>query len=150
MTTITGTERDNSLYRKDAFVQAWVDRRYIATLIKWLELEGVPPRYMADVVNSTIVTMVDALVKQEKVSLVQFTKEADQVINRTIKTKLNPSGRGKSSYKYNLELDDTRFEALNKPQSHESSLSDAQTKASTDADDEMKKEIERLIKKGEV
>jgi len=150
MTNITGTERDNSLYRKDAFVQAWVDRRYIATLVKWLESEGVPPRYMADVVNSALVTMVDALVKQDKVSLVQFTSEADQVINRTIQTKLNSSGRGNKNYKYNLELDDARFEALNRPKPTESSMSDFQSAASEQTDEEMKKEIEKLIKEGKV
>jgi len=150
MTEITGTERDNSLYRKDAFVQAWVDRRYVATLIRWLEDQGVPPRFMSDVVNSTIATMVDALVKQDKVKLVQFTAEADQVISRTIQTKLNPSSRGLKNYKYNLELDDTRFEAIGKPSQHEAAMSQKQEQATSDADQKMKEEVERLIKEGKV
>lgn len=148
--TITGTERDNSLYRKDAFVQAWVDRRYIATLIRWLEEQGVPPRFMADVVNSTLVCMVNVLTKQEQVSMVQFTSEADQIINRTIKTKLNPSNRGNKNYQYNLELDDARFEALNRPSQYEGAMSQRQEQATCDADEDMKKEIEKLIKEGKV
>jgi hypothetical protein len=94
--------------------------------------------------------MVDALTKQDKVQMVQFTNEADQIINRTIKTKLNPSNRGNKNYQYNLELDDARFEALSRPSQHEGAMSQRQEQASCDADEEMKKEIEKLIKEGKV
>jgi len=146
MTNITGTERDNSLYRKDAFAQAWVDRRYLATMIKWLESQGAQPRFMAEVINSALVGIVDAIVKQEKVKMVQFTNEADEVINRTIQTKLNPSNRGNRNYKYNLELDDARFEAIGRPTQHETSRSQQQECAEEDADEAMRKEAERLIR----
>lgn len=150
MQQVTGTEQDNSLYRKDAFIQSWMDRRYIATLIKWLESQGVQPRYMSEVLNSAMITMVNTLVKQDQVSLVQFTSEADQVIKRTVRTKLNPSGRGNKNYQINLELDDARFEAIGRPTQSESARSQAQQQASDDADKEMAEEIKNLIRKGEV
>ena len=146
----TGTEQDNALYRKDAFIQSWMDRRYIATLIKWLESQGVQPRFMSEVLNTSVITMVDTLVKQNQVSLVQFTTEADQVIGRTIGTKLNPSNRGTKNYRFNLELDDARFEAIGKPSQHESARSQAQQQASESTDKEMAEEIKNLIRKGEV
>lgn len=150
MQQVTGTEQDNSMYRKDAFIQSWMDRRYIATLIKWLESQDVQPRFMSEVLNTSIITMVNTLVKQGQVSLVQFTNEADQVINRTIQTKLNPSNRGNKNYKFNLELDDARFEAIGRPSQYESARSQVQQQAGEDADKEMAEEIKRLIEKGDV
>lgn len=150
MTTLTGTEQDNSLYRKDAFVQSWMDRRYIATLIKWLESQEVHPRFMSEVLNDSIVTMVSALVKQDQVSLVQFTSEADQVINRTVRTKLNPSSRGTKAHQLNLELDDSRLEAIGKPTRQESAKSQFQEQADSDIDEDMKDEVKKLIERGDL
>ncbi len=144
---ITGTERDNTLYKKDAFAQAWVDRRYIATMITWMESQGVQPKFMAEVLNTALVTIVEGLVSQGKVSRVQFTEEADKIINRTIRTNLNPSNRGKRYYAYNLQLDGARLELLNKSEG-ELRYSQKQDASTSDADEAMRREVERLIKGG--
>lgn len=145
-TQITGTERDNSLYRKDAFIQTWADRRYVATLIKWMESQGLQPRFMSEVLNTAIVSLVEALVSQDRIGRVQFTQEADKIIERSIKTSLNPSGRGKKNYKHNLELDDLRLEAIGKPKQEESAASSLQEQHESDFDSKLMEEARKLLK----
>lgn len=146
MTQVTGTERDNSLYRKDSFIQTWTDRRYVATLIKWMELQGLQPRYMSEVLNTAIISLVEALVSQDRVDRVQFTQEADKIIERTIKTSLNPSGRGKKNYTHNLELDDLRLEALGKTPRNETPASDLQQRHESDFDKQIMREAHKLLR----
>lgn len=145
-TQITGTEQDNVYYRKDALVQSWIDRRHIATLIKWMESQGIQPRYMSEVLNTAISSLVEALISQGRTTRVQFTQEADKIIDRSIKTSLNPSGRGRKSYQHNLELDDLRLEALGRPKQNETPASNLQEQQAADFEEQIRREAEKLLK----
>ena len=91
--------------RGDALVQAWLDRRYLATIQKlMIEHEAVAPRYLSEVVRYAVEVFVDSAVSQGLVSFVESTSEATEMLSK-FRVELNPSGRGLKNLQINLQND---------------------------------------------
>ena len=95
-------------YKDDGLVQAWVDKRKLAMLSEWLERGGVRTRHMSDVLKYTIDIVVEQLVENKTIDKIEFTSDAEQLLNMRYKANLNPSGRGERNRMHNLQLDEIR------------------------------------------
>ena len=104
---VRGDERDDALYKRDSFLQCYVDRRYLATILKFME-DIEPPRSISDLGGMAIQFLSELIVKEFEAEPIHYTKEADKIIYRKFRNNLNKDGRGGSKKLYNLELDAAR------------------------------------------
>jgi uncharacterized membrane-anchored protein len=102
-----GSVLDPRNYKGDSLIQAWVDRRKIATLLRWLEQGGYVVIHMSDILKIAIDELVAGLVSQGLVDEVELTKDANLLLDR-FKASLNPGGRGLKNLHHNLLLDERR------------------------------------------
>lgn len=85
-------------WKRDSLVQAWVDRRDLATLVLVLKRFDLHPRNASE-----IVAMALRLIANGEESRITTTHEAIEILGRcNIETNLNPSGRGERNLKLNL------------------------------------------------
>ena len=95
-------------YKKDALVQAWIDRRVLATLSVWLDENGYRTRFMSDVVRIVLEEIANQAVKSGEVYKIEFTEDATKILESKYRVDLNPSGRGLKNLTHNLVLDRMR------------------------------------------
>lgn len=95
-------------YKGDGLVQAWIDKRKLAMLSEWLESSGTRTRYLSDVLKFTIDIVVEQLVDKGVIDKVEFTKDAEQILEMRYRAELNPGGRGLRNRVHNLQLDGMR------------------------------------------
>jgi hypothetical protein len=69
-------------YKKDALVQAWVDRRKLAMLSVWLDEGGYKTRYMSDLIKYTIDEVVESLIVNKVVDKIEFTTDAVEIMKK--------------------------------------------------------------------
>jgi hypothetical protein len=94
-------------YKKDALVQAWVDRRKLAMLSVWLDEGGYKTRYMSDLIKYTIDEVVESLIVNKVVDKIEFTTDAVEIMKK-YRADLNPGDRGLRNLHHNLVLDEMR------------------------------------------
>jgi len=80
--------------KKDALVQFRIDRRYLATGLRFLIEQKHPVKFMSDVVRVIYMKGVESLIKEEAVEFIETTEDANSYINHYLDVNLNPSGRG--------------------------------------------------------
>ena len=99
-----------SKWKRDSLVQAWIDRRDLATCSIALKALGVHPRSPSEVI-ATILRML----AQQQETQVESTQEAIEILNSLgIEGQLNPSGRGIGNLRKNLlnDQDDADLERM--------------------------------------
>ena len=95
-------------YKRDALVQAWVDRRKLAVLSDWLDDSGQRTKFLSDVLKFTIDIVVDQLIENGLAEKVELTEDAVRILDMKYNADLNPRGRGKRNLTHNLQLDEIR------------------------------------------
>ena len=95
-------------YKRDALVQAWVDRRKLAMLSEWLDNNGFFTKHLSDVLKGTIDAIVGQLVDNGSVEKIELTEDAVRILDMKYKADLNPRGRGLRNLTHNLQLDEIR------------------------------------------
>lgn len=95
-------------YKNDALVQVWVDSRLLATLMAWLDLQGVTPTTMADVVRRPLEVMCKFLVDNDDVKMVDDTKMARDMLEKRTGVDLSRGGKGGKNTLHNIVLDARR------------------------------------------
>jgi len=110
--------------QKDALIQVWLDRRYIATGARWMQENNLNPRFMSDVFKFVFESALDNLVKSKDVQFVESTVDATQFLNQIFKNNLNPKGKGLGNLSKNLQIEQADgFEFKNTENSIESEKS---------------------------
>ncbi len=99
-------------YKGDSLVQAWVDRRKLAMLSRWLDEGGMVTKHLSDVLKFTIDQVVEHLVSSGAVEKIEFTSEATEMLSRKYNADLNPGERGKRNLLHNMQLDEMRKETI--------------------------------------
>jgi len=105
---VHGDERDEKLYKRDAFRQVYVDKRHEATVLLALknkynlrtlsEFHGVAWELLAEILTST-----------SEHSKVLLSREAEEILAREFGKKKPVRGRGVEATKFNLDLDRVRL-----------------------------------------
>jgi hypothetical protein len=95
-------------YKGDVLVQVWCDSRVLATLVRWLEEDGVFPRFMSQVVRRPLEILAAHVVDEGEVEMVDDTAEARGMLERRFGVKLNKGGRGKRNELHNKVLSTKR------------------------------------------
>ena len=103
---------------RDALVEIWIDRRYLATAALIMSKQGVPPVNISDIVRACVETVVNSGVDHGVVEGVQTTSEANVFLGR-FKTNLNRGDRGKRNLMKNLQMDVMEAEAGSRDQKQE-------------------------------
>lgn len=97
-------------YKGDVLVQVWMDSRVLATLCKWLDLQGTHTRFMSQTVRVPLESVVQMLVNNSDVEMVDDTAEARRMLERRFNVDLNRGGRGHKNILHNVALSDRRSE----------------------------------------
>ena len=125
----------------DAYIQVWLERRYIATVQKLIaKYEITPAKHLSEVIRYALEVFVESAVDQGLVEFVDTTAEATKILSR-FDVNLNPSKRGLQNLSLNLQRDvagDDFVSPGGKPGRHPSGFSQE------DIDKMMKGELERL------
>lgn len=100
-------------YKRDALVQAWMDRRKIAMLSVWLDKNGYGTRFMSDVLKWTVEIVVNELVGRGEIERIETTEDANAILSK-YRIDMNPGGRGEKNLTHNLVLDSKRSELEDK------------------------------------
>jgi len=95
---------------RDALVETWIDRRYLATAALKMSEQGAPPVSMSDIVRACVETVVNSGVNHGIVKEIQTTAEANGFLRR-FKANLNRGDRGKRNLMRNLQMDVMEAEA---------------------------------------
>jgi len=95
---------------RDALVETWIDRRYLATVALIMVKEEIPPVSVSDIVRTAIETVVNISVMKGGIELVQTTEEASRILQR-FKVNLNRGDKGKRNLMQNLQTDMNEAEA---------------------------------------
>ena len=88
--------------RSDALVQFRIDKRYLATGLRFLVEQKYPIRFMSDIVRTLFVQGVESLIKEGEVEFIETTEDAGKYLEYYINVNLNPSGRGITNLAKNL------------------------------------------------
>ncbi len=88
--------------RSDALVQFRIDKRYLATGLRFLVEQKYPIRFMSDIVRTLFVQGVESLIKEGEVEFIETTEDAGRYLDHYINVNLNPSGRGITNLAKNL------------------------------------------------
>ncbi|KKL69795.1 hypothetical protein LCGC14_2111360 [marine sediment metagenome] len=88
--------------RQDALVQFRIDKRYLATGLRFLVEQKYPVRFMSDIVRTIFVQGVESLIKEGEVEFIETTEDAGRYLEHYINVNLNPSGRGITNLAKNL------------------------------------------------
>jgi hypothetical protein len=97
-------------YKGDVLTQTWVDSRVLATLVRWMEKNGVYPMTMSDVARKPLELLMEFLVDKGEVELVDDTAEARTLLMMRFKVNLNRGGRGEKNVLHNQILTGERQE----------------------------------------
>ncbi len=89
----------------DSLIQVWLDRRYISTATRWMEENGIAPRFMSDVFKFMFESVVDNLVEDNQVNFVESTIDATEHLNDRFRNNLNPQGKGLKNLSKNLRIE---------------------------------------------
>lgn len=92
-------------YKRDVFVQVWIQSRYLAILDQWLEDGGIRNKYMAGIVNKTIEQVINSLMESGEIKNLLTCQGARDYLEFKFNTKLNIANRGKKNILHNLHLD---------------------------------------------
>lgn len=89
----------------DAYIQVWLERRYIATVQKLIaKYEQTPAKHLSEVIRYAVEVFVESAVDQGLVEFVDTTAEATNILSR-FDVNLNPSRRGLQNLSLNLQRD---------------------------------------------
>lgn len=100
----------DSRYKKDSLVQAWIDRRYLATIINWLHKKGESPRSLSEILKMAVENLTQAATSGEyKVEFVELTEDAHTIIDSCLRVNLNRGGRGLKNLRQNTMIDKMRM-----------------------------------------
>lgn len=88
--------------RQDALVQFRIDKRYLATGLRFLIEQKYPVRFMSDIVRTIFVKGVESLIKEGEVEFIETTEDAGRYLDHYLSVNLNPSGRGITNLGKNL------------------------------------------------
>lgn len=97
-------------YKGDVLVQVWMDSRVLATLTRWMDGEGVFPRFMSQAVRRPLELIAELLVDGGDVKMIEDTGEARRMLESRFQIKLNRGGRGEKNVVHNITLSDRRDE----------------------------------------
>lgn len=86
---------------RDAVVQAWVDRKDLATIGLYMETKGIRLVHMSDILGFCV-EVVRTIVLKANGKYVDNTSEASAFLNSRFKANLNPRGRGNKNLVSNL------------------------------------------------
>jgi hypothetical protein len=96
-------------YKRDVLMQVWLQSRHLATLLKWLEDEGMFVRFRSEIVQITLEQVVEHLVSTGVVEMVEYAEDAQKLLERfEVKSNIDGRGRGGKNTFHNLTLDDRR------------------------------------------
>ena len=96
-------------YKRDILMQVWLQSRHLATLLKWLEGEGMFVRFRSEIVQITLEQVVEHLVSAGVVEMVEYAEDAQRLLERfEVKSNIDGRGRGGKNAFHNLTLDDRR------------------------------------------
>lgn len=99
---------NDSRYKRDALVQAWVDRRDLATIVLGMTKLGMGPKHLSDVMRYTIKETVISVVSKGG-TYIELMEDACDVIESCLTVKLNPGGKGLENMRHNAKLDESRL-----------------------------------------
>ena len=80
-------------YKGDVITQVWLDSRMLATLSNWLDVEGIFPRFLSEVVRETLEMVIDNVVSSGKIDMVEDTDKARNLLQRRYRINLNPKNK---------------------------------------------------------
>ena len=89
----------------DAYIQVWLERRYIATVQMLIaKYEITPAKHLSEVIRYALEVFVESAVDQGLIEFVSTTAEASNILSR-FDVNLNPSRRGLQNLSLNLQRD---------------------------------------------
>lgn len=101
---------DPKSYKRDVLMQVWLQSRYLATLLKWLDKSSTFVKFRSDIVQIVMEQVVHHLVDNGEVEMVEFATDAQSILSGRFGAQSNPSGRGGKNAYHNLVLDERRKE----------------------------------------
>jgi len=115
-------------YKRDALVQAWIDRRQLATIINWMLRRGRNPLHLSEVLKLAV----DELTKKavaEGARFVELTEDAHNIINNCFRVNLNRGGKGLQNFRYNVRVDEMRLARVEKVDERSGAVAQADQEA---------------------
>jgi len=98
-------------YKRDVMTQTWLESRQLATIMRWLDVNGHFVRFKSDIVRECVEQIYYHIKDNKLVEVIDFADDARRLLeNRFGDGSNNNSGRGKRNEIHNLVLDDRRRE----------------------------------------
>ena len=99
-------------YKRDVPMQVWLQSRHLATLMKWIENEGIVGliRFRSDILKIVVEQLVIHLTESGAVRMIDTAQEAHAILEGRFGVPCNPDDKGKRNTLHNFELDERRHE----------------------------------------
>lgn len=100
-------------YKRDALVQAWIDRRYLATIINGMYKRGESPTNLSQILKEAIKrSALEATSGENRVEFVELTEDANSIIDSCLRINLNRQGKGLQNLRHNTMVDRLRLDRV--------------------------------------
>ena len=93
-------------YKRDAYVQVWLDSRHLAVLSDWLDNNEMNTKFLSDVVRLSLEQLVSKLISSGLARDVKRTINARKILELKYNINLNVKNRGSKNLLHNLILDE--------------------------------------------
>lgn len=91
-------------YKGDVLVQVWMDSRSLATIMKWMDKNGMQPRFMSQVVRRPFEVLAAHVVENEGCECIDDTATARFMLEDRFQVNLNRGNKGLKNVVHNKVL----------------------------------------------